>query len=212
MSEHYKYLKRNSYSPRVICFESKALHRVDIDPSDLLAVDGSNVVSTVWRLARVLSAIKPVQVFCHSGYIELGIAALLAGLEFSVFVHQPTTMSYNETDKYSFRFIGKYRRFAKKDRMYVELMQTHASLAWRQTLYYNARAVISQYVLRRASKLLGAVFCRTMPCAKSSRCSDSPHLGTPVRFHRGGSPRSTPRHRLHLSPAHLRSYRFHDWM
>ena len=153
MSEHYKYLKRNSYSPRVICFESKALHRVDIDPSDLLAVDGSNVVSTVWRLARVLSAIKPVQVFCHSGYIELGIAALLAGLEFSVFVHQPTTMSYNETDKYSFRFIGKYRRFAKKDRMYVELMQTHASLAWRQTLYYNARAVISQYVLRRASKL-----------------------------------------------------------
>ena len=153
LSEHYAYLKAHGYAPKIICFEAADLDRINIDAADLVVVRGRSTVWQTYQLARLLKDLQPNQTFCHSGYIEFGLAARLAGISYSIFVHQPTTMSYNESDKFARPYFDKYKKFARKDTMFNHIVAAHDALSIHQRLRINLRASISQNVLRRAENL-----------------------------------------------------------
>lgn len=153
LAEHYAYLKAHGYAPKLVCFEHANLERIKIDPADIVVVGGGGAVAGTLQLMGLLRRLQAAQVFCHSGHVELGVAARLACVDYSVFLHQPTTMSYNETDKYAPRYFRRYKAFARRDRMFEEIVAAHAGLSWRQRLYVGLRSHLSQWCLRGARVL-----------------------------------------------------------
>ena len=153
LAQHYAHLKIRGESPVVVCFEYENLERINVDKGDLITVPGNNILSQTINLSRILSKQRNALFYCHSGYIEFGFAAMLAQVPYGVFLHQPTTMSFNETDKFSVRYWSRYQSFAKHDEMYDRLCAQRDGMSLLKKLYVNARAVVSQSVLQRASVL-----------------------------------------------------------
>lgn len=154
LAEHYAFLKGQGREVKVVCFGHADVARVHLAPQDLIVVPGRGVAAQTWGLAQLLRRLAPEQVYCHSGHIEFGVAAALAGQPYVLFVHQPTTMSYNETDKYAPWFFGRYKAFARRDRMYDEIVAAHDALSPPRRAYIALRALISQWSVRRASVVL----------------------------------------------------------
>jgi len=154
LAQHYAYLKGKGHDVKVVCFGHADVARVHLEPQDLIVVPGKGVAAQTWGLAQLLRRIEPAQVYCHSGHIEFGVAAAIARQPYVLFVHHPTTMSYNETDKYAPWFFGRYKAFARKDRMYDEIVAAHAALSPLKRAYFALRALISQWAVRRASLVL----------------------------------------------------------
>ena len=147
LAQHYKFLRERDYSVKVVCFEHRSFEQEKIAQDDLILVRG------ILGLAGVISSFKPDLVFCHSGYIDLGIAAHLVGSEYSIFLHQPTTMSFNEPDKLASRYFNRYRAFARHDDMYRQICDQRKRMHLRRRCYIELRTIVSQFVLKKAKKL-----------------------------------------------------------
>jgi glycosyltransferase involved in cell wall biosynthesis len=153
LGQHYAWLRAQGRDVTVICFEAADLDRIAIEPADLVVLPGRGAVAQTRALAAELRARRGTTVICHSGYIELGVAAWMASVDYAVFVHQPTTMSFNEQDKFAARFWPRYCAFARHDAMFDRLAAQRAALSLPQRAYVEARSLLSQAVLRRARAL-----------------------------------------------------------
>lgn len=152
-SQHYSWLKEHNENVKVVCFETLNPDRVVIDPNDCIILKDGGTFKKVQLLAKMLKINKKTRVICHSGYLELGIACLIAKVPYSIFVHQPTTMSFNEQDKFSLRFWGRYKKFAREDDMFRRICALRNELSITQRVYIELRTFLSQIVLKRASVL-----------------------------------------------------------
>ena len=152
-SQHYSWLKERNEKVKVVCFETANPDRVIIDPIDLIVLQGGGVLKKIQLLTELLKKHKEARVICHSGYLELGIASLLAKVPYSIFVHQPTTMSFNEQDKFSLRFWDRYKKFAHEDDMFRKICELRSQLSILQRFYIELRTFVSQVVLKRAKVL-----------------------------------------------------------
>jgi len=153
LSEHYNYLKSQGYSAKLICFDYREMDRININEKDVILINKSNFLSRLFALFKKLKNLNPEYVFCHSGYIDFGIVALLSRINFSTFVHQPTSMSFNETDKLSYFFFNKYKNFAKKDEMFEKVCSIRRNMSFTKFFYINIRCIISQAILRRSDHI-----------------------------------------------------------
>ncbi len=153
LSQHYLWLKERNENVKVVCFETASPDRVLIDSSDLIVLQDRGVLKKIRSLIEILKANKAVRVICHSGYLELGIASLIAKVPYSIFVHQPTSMSFNEQDKFSLRFWGRYKKFAIKDDMFRKICEQRNELSILRCFYIELRTFVSQIILRRAKVL-----------------------------------------------------------
>ena len=153
LGQHYAYLKACGEDVTVICFEEADLERIEIAPGDLKVVPGRGTAAQVRQLARILAVQRGASMFCHSGHIEFGVAARLAAVRYAVFLHQPTTMSFNESDKFALRYWPRYRAFARRNSMFDRLCKQRNEMSIFQHIYVNARSCVSQMVLRRADAL-----------------------------------------------------------
>jgi glycosyltransferase involved in cell wall biosynthesis len=153
LGQHYAWLRSQGREVTVFCFEVTGLERIAIHPADLVVLPGRGAVAQTRALAAELRRRRGATVVCHSGYIELGVAAWMAGVEYGVFVHHPTTMSFNEQDKFATRFWSRYCAFARHEAMFDRLSAQRGALTLRRRAYIEARSLVSQAVLRRAQVL-----------------------------------------------------------
>jgi glycosyltransferase involved in cell wall biosynthesis len=154
MGQHYAWLKAQGEDAIVYCFEYAEVERIAIDPADLKVVSGGSTLAQICGLARLLRGHAGDRVFCHSGPVEFGLAALLAsGVRYGMFVHQPTTMSFNEYNKFAARYWRRYQAFARHDAMYDRLTAQRASMSVLRRLYVELRAPVLQAAYRRAAAL-----------------------------------------------------------
>ncbi len=154
MGQHYAWVKAQGEDATVYCFEHAEVERIAIDPADLKVVPGGSTLAQIFGLARLLRGHAGDRVFCHSGPVEFGLAALLAsGVRYGMFVHQPTTMSFNEYNKFAARYWPRYQAFARRDAMYDRLTAQRAGMSVLQRLYVELRAPVLQTAHRRAAAL-----------------------------------------------------------
>lgn len=153
LSNHYQYLKSFGLKPIVVCFEYSTIDRLEIDQTDVIVIPGSNALKKIYGLAKVFLQFGEEVFFCHSGHIEFGIAANLTNANYHVFLHQPSSMSFNESDKFSIFYWRKYLSFAARNQMSNRLMARKAEMPLGRLAYINLRAVISQFILKRSSTL-----------------------------------------------------------
>jgi glycosyltransferase involved in cell wall biosynthesis len=152
-NEHYKYLKQIGQKPLVVVFEIADLDRVNIDQNDLFLIQGKNLLTAFFQLRRIIKKNYAARIICHSGYIELGLASLSLKREYSVFVHQPSSMSFNESDKFSIFYWPTYKKLFSDLHMFSELDKRRAAMSFVSKFYLNFRAVFSQYILKRAKRI-----------------------------------------------------------
>lgn len=150
LGQHYAWLRAQGRHVTVICFEVGDLERIAIDSADLIVLPGRGTVTQTRALAAELKRHRSATVVCHSGHIELGVAAWVAGVDFGVFEHQPTTMSFNESDKFATRIWPRYCTFARRDAMFDRLTAQRDALPPLRRAYIEVRSWLSQAVLRRA--------------------------------------------------------------
>ena len=150
LNQHYSWLKEQGEEVKVVTFQAKNLERISISQEDLIVLKGSGVTTKTFALIRELKKTKSARVICHSGYIELGIAAWVCKIAYSIFIHQPTTMSFNEQDKFAIRFWPRFKKFARKDDMYWRLCEQRASFSFIKRLYIELRSYLSQFLLSNA--------------------------------------------------------------
>jgi glycosyltransferase involved in cell wall biosynthesis len=154
LEQHYAWLKAKGEEVFVYCFKHAEVERINIDPPDLKVIRRSTSIAQTFGLARLLRRHRGDRIFCHSGPVEFGLAALLAGgVGYGIFVHQPTTMSFNEYDKFTARYWPRYQAFARHDAMYDQLCAQRAGMSWLQRLYVELRAPVLQTAYRQAKAL-----------------------------------------------------------
>ena len=153
LNEHYKYLKQIGQKPLVVTFEMADLDRVNIDQKDLSLIQERNLLTACFQLRQIIKKNKAARIICHSGYIELGLASLSLKRKYSVFVHQPSSMSFNESDKFSIFYWPTYKRLFSHSHMFSELAKRRAAMSVTSKLYLNFRTVFSQYILKRAGSI-----------------------------------------------------------
>ena len=145
--KHYNFLKKAGFSPKLICFKYKNTEISNVGNDDII------IASSIIGLTRLIIKFKPIYSFCHSGYIDFSIASLFSKNKFSTFIHHPTTMSFNETDKISIFFFKKYIKFARKDCMFQKIVDMKKKKNLYEMFYINLRALISQFLIRRSEKI-----------------------------------------------------------
>jgi glycosyltransferase involved in cell wall biosynthesis len=153
LSRHYKFLKRIGFKVKVICFGHEKSIELDIKQSDIHNINSKSTFISFIKLVIALNKIKPIYSFCHSGYLDFSAAAIFTNSRFSTFVHHPTTMSFNETDKLSFLYFNKYKKFSKNDDMFKKLLALKKNYSFLKKVYINVRAPISQHLLKKSEKI-----------------------------------------------------------
>tara|TARA_B100000963_G_scaffold196536_1_gene171045 strand:+ start:7915 stop:9090 length:1176 start_codon:yes stop_codon:yes gene_type:complete len=153
LCKHYQYLRGLGREVIIICFQNKSLDRVDINQEDVLELKQKNPFLRIVFLAYYLFKLRPSYAFCHSGYIDFGIASIISRTKFSTFIHQPTTMSFNEMDKLSIFFFKRYKNFVKKDFMFKKINSIRKEMSPRKKIFINVRTIISQIILKSSERL-----------------------------------------------------------
>ena len=102
LSQHYKWLKKKNFNVKVICFNFKKLDRVNIEKEDLFEIEGINIIQKIFNLRVLITKLNPKHIYCHSGSIDLYLSLLIKKIKYSIFYHQPASMTLNEFDKFSF--------------------------------------------------------------------------------------------------------------
>lgn len=154
LEQHYAWLKSQGEKVSVYCFKYTQVERINIDPIDLNVVIGSTTFAQIYRFARLLRRHRNDRIFCHSGAVDFGLAARMAGgVRYGMFVHQPTTMSFNEYDKFAARYWPRYQTFARHDAMYKLLSAQRAGFSWLRRLYVELRSYLLHSSYRHAQVL-----------------------------------------------------------
>ena len=66
-------------------------------------------VSNIFHLIVKIFIINPNIIICSSGYVDLYIATFIQLKKFYTHIHQPSLMSFNETDKFTFKNLEKLK-------------------------------------------------------------------------------------------------------
>ena len=150
---HYEWLKKRGEKVYVVCFEYKQINDLIIDSDDLKIIKGKTNISKIINLIIVLLKYRCRYMFCHSGPLEFGVAAILSRLNFSIFLHQPTCMSFNELNKFSIFFWHRYCNFVKKDKMFFQIKKIKSNLNLLEIIYIEIRTFILQLIYKYADSI-----------------------------------------------------------
>ena len=152
--KHYDFLKRNSVEVKIVCFSVNRDLFKNIDIlNDIIVLQNNRVIVKILKLQKFLRKIKNPVCICHSGYIEFGLACLMGGKRYSVFIHQPSSMSFNETDKFTIFFWKRFLAFSKDQNMVKKLAELRKRRSLLSKIFIHSRCIISQLILRRASNI-----------------------------------------------------------
>lgn len=153
--QHAKYLLENNQDFVIVTSSiSKDMKKKYKDVFPFVhVIPYPNAVHHIFSLIQYFKFHKEFLFICHSGYIEFGLACIMLRMPFHAFLHQPTSMSFNESDKFSIFHWRKAKEFLKDTRYFHAFDTYRKKISIARLLIISFRSLISQFVLRRASKL-----------------------------------------------------------
>ena len=137
---HYGYLKLNN-NCRIITFKNNLFKKNEID-----IIEVKNLLGLIFYLCKN----RFHKIYASSGHIEIFIASLFSFSKYSYFIHQPSTMSFNEFDKYAFKNLEKLR-FLINERYYILFKRIKKKIKYIDQIKINFRYILSKYALKYAS-------------------------------------------------------------
>jgi len=145
---HHKSLSKEKGKVKIITFENRLFVNNSIK-KDIIVV--KNIFGFFLLLLK--NGIKNKKIICHSGYIDVYLASLFFKIDYSVFLHQPTLLSFNESDKFAFKNLEKLESDKKLD-LFKEniqiLKRLRKKITFLQKQYFNYRFLLSRLALKKA--------------------------------------------------------------
>ena len=144
---HYLYLKNKGKDVRLLTFKFNSNLLRKVERNDLILLNGRHWILGVISYIYYIFTLKPERIFCHSGLIETYLSTLFFPVKYFTFFHHPTSMTVNDTDKFSLIFWRRFIYYHSNDYMFPKIYQKYKSLKLIKKIYINFRTIISQKAL-----------------------------------------------------------------
>lgn len=150
--EEYKEFKRLGYQVTVVSQKiSNSSFFSDIEQSDRLVL-GSNFFLAWFRGSRFFQS-KADLIISASGHIETFFYTLFTQKRYSLKIHHPSFMSFNEYDKYSIFQRKHFDMMTSMNYGASRFVKIKKNLSYKDHIYINVRALFSILAVKRAENI-----------------------------------------------------------
>ena len=151
----YAYFKDRGYKVTIVVFSfsSELKFKETIDVSDIVVLNKKKTFQNVIALSRFMKQHRKSYYLCNSGYLDFYIASLLSNTIFSLHIHHPSFMSFNEKDKYSVFMETSFAKLVLTNHGAQRFVDIKKNLSFLEKLYINCRAFISIKAVRKAANV-----------------------------------------------------------
>lgn len=139
--KHYNHIIQNGNSCTIVTFKNDLLR----EDNDIKIIE----VGGVFGLISYLFFNKFDKIFASSGHIEIYISCLITFNKFNYLIHQPSTMSFNEYDKYAFNNLKKLKPLIDKN-YYRLFKKIKHRIKFYPLIKIHFRFLLSLFALRSA--------------------------------------------------------------
>lgn len=160
--EEYKQFTRIGYKVDIVSFRihPDALFGAEIRPGDKVELGGSWAASML-KLVAYMRRHPDALFLCASGHIDVYMASVIAGKEYSLHIHHPSYMSFNETDKYSIFQRRHFEPMLNSNFGASRFKKIKDGLTFRRKLFINVRAFMSIRSIRKSrTNFVLSEYCR----------------------------------------------------
>jgi len=125
----------------------------NIPKEKLISLGGVNTIESFARLLKYILRNRDAIYLCNSGYVDLYLASLLTRIKYSMHIHQPSFMSFNETDKYSFIHKKAFEKLVSGNFGAKKFIVIKKKMSFLKKIKINLRAFISYFAVRKAEHI-----------------------------------------------------------
>ena len=141
--KEYEFFSKN-YECYIITYENKILSK------NFKVLE----VRNIFHLIVKIFLINPNIIICSSGYVDLYIATLIQFKKFYTHIHQPSLMSFNETDKLTFKNLEKLKTKFNSNNIIIKnihfFLRIRKRLSIKKKIKIYLRYFISRLAIRRS--------------------------------------------------------------
>lgn len=153
--KEYKYFRKLGYLVKIVTyrFQSNALYGGVVNQADLIELGDSYPMALV-RLVRFMFQNREATYLCASGRIDLYLASLMAGVEYSLHIHRPIYMTFTPGEQYSFFHHRVWMRKKHESSEKKKLNRIKDRLSLIDKLIINVKAPFQIRAVKRARHIM----------------------------------------------------------
>jgi glycosyltransferase involved in cell wall biosynthesis len=146
----YIQFKSLGYEVDIVAFkiEDMALFDEDISDDSKIILGDANWILSIVNFINYIRKNKKAVYLCASGHIEIYIASLFTNIEYSLHIHHPSFMSFNETDKYSIFQRKYFKSMLQSNFGAIRFKKILQNMSLARYFYINLKAYISIKAIR----------------------------------------------------------------
>jgi glycosyltransferase involved in cell wall biosynthesis len=123
--------------------EDTAFFGENIEDKNKVILGDSNWLISIKNLVKYINKNTDAIYLCASGHIEIYIASLFSGINYSLHIHHPSFMSFNETDKYSLFQIKYFKEMSNSNFGANRFEKILKDMTLSRKIRINLRAILS---------------------------------------------------------------------
>ena len=143
----YEFFKNEGLYPIILTFENKILDK------SYKVIKIKNIFDLIFKIKKI----KPHKIICSSGHIDIFIASILGFFPYFLHIHQPSLLSFNETDKFAINNLEKLKKTFEKNQQIMMNIKIFKKLKKRlnviNKIFINLRFLISYLSISKAKKV-----------------------------------------------------------
>ncbi|WP_075506019.1 glycosyltransferase [Candidatus Pelagibacter communis] len=143
----YEYFENIGFYPIIFTYENKILNK------SYKVVKIKNIIDLVFQIKKI----KPHKIICSSGHIDIYLASIVGVFSYFLHIHQPSLLSFNETDKFAFNNLKKLKKAFIKNKQLLRNIRIFKKLKKRITvlnkILITLRFFFSYLSIRKAQKV-----------------------------------------------------------
>ena len=153
--EVYSNLKAQGKDVEIVTFsyDTNAFFNYDVNAEDLILISGKTTLFKQFFLTLYLLRNKSSRFICDSGHINFYLASFLSRISYSLHIHHPSFMTFNETDKYSIFASDSFKKLSESNYGAEEFLEAKKSLSFYQKIKINIKALISILSIKKADNV-----------------------------------------------------------
>lgn len=150
--KEYQYFKSINYETRIVCFEyNESLEfNEHININDIISFNKGNSIENILSLTNFMKKNRNSTYLCNSGYIDFYIASIFSNTSYSLHIHQPSFMSFNEKDKYSLFMKRAFNKLSNTNYGAKRFLNIKKKMSIKELIYLNLRSIISISAVKKA--------------------------------------------------------------
>lgn len=151
----YLSLKKLGYNVKIVSYliNEKALFNLQINRNDFIELSSSSFLGKFMQLCQILKNYKEAKIICDSGHIDIYLASVFVKFDYSLHLHHPLFMSFNDFDKYSIFLKSKYNYWVNSNFGAIKFNDIKSKFTIFDIIFINIRAFFSILSIKKAKNI-----------------------------------------------------------